>query len=64
MQINPLASTATPPPTTPASTTSPQSTENMFMQLLTAQLKTKIPLDPVDPTNSPRNWCSSTCSTS
>ena len=35
---------------TPTSTTDPaQDTDNMFMQLLMAQLQSQSPLDPVDP---------------
>jgi flagellar basal-body rod modification protein FlgD len=60
MHINPFASTPT--PIAPAATanssptdsgsdpTSPlQSTDTMFLQLLTTQLKNQSPLDPMDP---------------
>jgi flagellar basal-body rod modification protein FlgD len=47
MQINPMASSAG---TTPAATNPAQSTNDMFLQILTAQLKNQDPLNPVDPT--------------
>ena len=45
MQVNPVAHAASSSDSTPA-----QSTNSMFMQLLTAQLKNQDPLNPVDPT--------------
>ena len=53
MQINPFAvagaaANASSSPSS-ASTTPAQDTNNMFLTLLTAQLKNQSPLDPVDP---------------
>jgi len=45
MQVNPVAHAASSSDSTPA-----QSTNSMFMQLLTAQLQNQDPLNPVDPT--------------
>ncbi len=45
MQVNPVANAASTSNSTPA-----QSTNSMFMQLLTAQLQNQDPLNPVDPT--------------
>lgn len=46
MQINPMASAGN----SGSTTTSAGSTNDMFLQLLTAQLQNQDPLNPVDPT--------------
>ena len=55
MNISPLtpgisSSAATATSSTPAPVDPTQSTNNMFLQLLTAQLENQSPIDPVDPT--------------
>jgi flagellar basal-body rod modification protein FlgD len=47
MSVNPVSAAAAPP--TSSSTSSANDANNMFMQLLMAQLKGQSPIDPVDP---------------
>lgn len=47
MNVNPLASSANTDPSTPP-LTSAQGSDQLFLQLLVAQLKNQTPLDPVD----------------
>ncbi len=47
MQVHPLGSSASAPANSPAPA---DSTNTMFMKLLTAQLQNQDPLNPVDPT--------------
>jgi len=50
MNINPLTNPAALNANSSASADPTKSTNDMFMQLLTAQLKHQSPIDPVDPT--------------
>jgi len=49
MNVNPLNSSASSGSTSGLPTSSAQDTNDMFLQLLTAQLKFQDPIDPVDP---------------
>src|SRR5437764_11105343 len=55
MNMTPLfpsaqATSSTSPPASGTSSTSPEGLNNMFLQLLVAQLKNQSPLNPMDPT--------------
>lgn len=50
MHINPISYASASNPTTPSSSTNAlDGTGDLFMQLLSTQLKNQSPLDPVDP---------------
>jgi flagellar basal-body rod modification protein FlgD len=49
--VNPLGSGSTAPPATPSASSSTSTTQDMFLQLLVAQLQNQDPTNPMDTTN-------------
>ncbi|MGA2150180.1 MAG: flagellar hook capping FlgD N-terminal domain-containing protein [Bryobacteraceae bacterium] len=49
--VNPLGSGSTTPPATPSASSSTSTTQDMFLQLLVAQLQNQDPTNPMDTTN-------------
>lgn len=49
--VNPLSSGSTTPPATPSASSAASTTQDMFLELLVAQLQNQDPTNPMDTTN-------------